>query len=261
MTDTQPAVLRTNRILVALDTSARGRAALKAAIQLALNTSAELQGLFVEDEDLVRLASLPFSREVDFTSAMPRELQSVNMERALHAAGKETQQAFANALQQVNLQWTFRVVRGTVTQASLAAASDVDLVVIGQQGRSPSIMADNFLPTRLANGKQTVVIFDGSPSAVRALEFASSLADPSPLVVLVLANNGDEVGQQCVSWLATHNVRAEVDRALNPSRDVIIDFVKKWPTGVLLINRDSEFISESQIGRLVNEFDCPLILC
>jgi nucleotide-binding universal stress UspA family protein len=261
MTARPSLAIETKRILVALDTSARGQAALQVAIRLALNTSAELQGLFVEDEDLVRLASLPFAREVDFASAAPRELQSVNMEQALHAAGRETQQVFSNALQQVNLHWTFRVVRGTITQTSLAAANDVDLVIIGQQGRSPKVLAANFLPTRPDEKKHAVVIFDGSPSAFRALEFATSLADSAPLMVLVLANNGEEVGQQCVSWLAKHNVRAEVDRALNPSRDAIIDFVNKWPARLLVINRDSEFISDSQIGRLVNEFDCPLVLC
>lgn len=261
MTTNPPNAVETKRILVTLDTSARGQAALKAAIQLALHTSAELEGLFVEDEDLVRLASLPFAREVDFTSAAPRALQLVNMERALRAAAEETQQAFTEALRRVNLHCVFRIERGTVTQASLATAGKVDLVVIGQQGRSPRVMAGNFLRNRPSPQKHAVVIFDGSPSAYRALEFGKSLADSAPLMVLVLANNGDEVGEQCVSWLASHNVRAEVDRALNPSRDAIFDFVKKWPAGLLVINRDSQFLDDAQICRLVDEFDCPLILC
>lgn len=261
MTDMQPAVLRTNRILVSLDTSQRGRAALQAAVRLALSTNAELQGLFIEDEDLVRLASLPFSREIEFASASPRELQSVSMERALRAAAEEAQQAFFSALQQVNLKWTFRIVRGTVTQASLAAAGEVDLLVIGQQGRSPRIMGGDYLPERSGTSKPVVAVFDGSPSAIRTLEFAKSLAEPSPIVVLVLAKNGNDVARQCMSWLKEQNVRAEVDQALNPTNDAIRDFVRKWPPSALLINRDSEFISDAQICSLVNEFECPLILC
>ena len=89
MTDSQPAVFK--RILVSLDTSDRGRAALEAAVRLALSTNAELQGLFVEDEDLVRLASLPFSREIELASASPRELQSINMERSLRVAAERAQ--------------------------------------------------------------------------------------------------------------------------------------------------------------------------
>jgi nucleotide-binding universal stress UspA family protein len=263
MTDKDITVLKTNRILVAFDTSARGRAALKTAVRLALNTSAELQGLFVEDEDLVRLASLPFACEVDFASAASRQLQSVSMERALRAAAEETQNVFSSALRQLNLQWTFRIVRGTVTQQSLAAAADVDLLVIGQQGRSPRIMAGEYLPKRSGRGKRVVAVFDGSPSAFRTLELANVLADAHApaLSVLVLAKNGDAVGQQCMSWLQQRGIRADVDQVLNPSEDALIDGIKKWPPSMLLINRDSQFISDSQICRLVNEFDCPLILC
>ena len=49
------------RILVALDASASGRAALAGAAALAAELQAELLGLFVEDANLLRLASLPFS--------------------------------------------------------------------------------------------------------------------------------------------------------------------------------------------------------
>lgn len=208
MTD---ATIKTNRILVTLDWSARGRAALDAAVQLAMITSAELQGLFVEDEDLVRLASLPFSREVDFASASSQQLHSANMERALRAAAEETQRAFAKALQQRNLQWTFRVVRGTVTQTSLAAAGDVDLLVIGQQGRSPRIISGDYLPKRLTNEKRVVAVFDGTPAAFRAIELANNLAKDAPLLVLVLAKNGNEVASQCKSWLEEKNLRAELE--------------------------------------------------
>ena len=263
MTISDATVVKTNRILVALDTSARGRAALEAALQLALNSSAELQGLFVEDEDLVRLASLPFACEVDFASASSHQMQLVNMERALRAAAEETQNAFAQALQQRNLQWTFRIVRGTVTQTSLAAAGDVDLLVIGQQGRSPRVMAGNYLPLQSAKAKRVVAVFDGSPSAIRTLEFATRLAEKhSPaLSVLVLAKNGDEVAQQCMSWIRQAGIRADVGQLLNPSDDALIDCVRKWPPSMLLINRDSEFIDDTQICRLVNEIDCPLIVC
>ncbi len=61
-----------NRILVAIDTSPHGRAALEAAADLAAASSAELCGLFVEDLNLLRLAGLPFAHEIEFASATPR---------------------------------------------------------------------------------------------------------------------------------------------------------------------------------------------
>ncbi len=257
------AVLETKRILVALDTSARGRAALEAAVRLAAKASAELDGLFVEDEDLLRLASLPFAHEVDLTSALPRQLQLAIMERELHAAAQQAQQAFANALGQLDLKWTFRIVRGTITQASLAAAGDVDLLVIGQQGRSSRGMAGDYPAHRRPGSDRVVAVFDGSPSAFHAIELAHSLAEPSAaqLTVLVLANNGDQRSKECLAWLEEHGIRAEVNQVISTSNAPITDFVGKYRPAILVINRDSESSNDLQIGRLVNEFDCPIILC
>ena len=56
------------RILVALDASAANRTALQTAALLASELQAELQALFVEDINLLRLAELPFAREVVFGS-------------------------------------------------------------------------------------------------------------------------------------------------------------------------------------------------
>jgi hypothetical protein len=83
---------RSDRVVaVAFDTSARGQAALEAAVRLAAATRAQLQGLFVEDEDLLRLAGLPFAREIDCLSASLRQLHAATMERALRTAAIEAQ--------------------------------------------------------------------------------------------------------------------------------------------------------------------------
>ncbi len=70
------------RILVALDASGASLAALDAAARLAATLEAELLGLFVEDEDLLRLAGLPCAREVGFTFTQARRMESADMERA-----------------------------------------------------------------------------------------------------------------------------------------------------------------------------------
>ncbi|MBK7177644.1 MAG: universal stress protein [Chloroflexi bacterium] len=58
--------MKIQRILVALDASPHSLAALEAAIDLAERLDAELQGLFVEDINLLRLAQLPFARELRY---------------------------------------------------------------------------------------------------------------------------------------------------------------------------------------------------
>ena len=57
------------RILLALEAGNGGSAAMEAATHLAAQLNAELHGLFLEDINLIRLAELPFAREIGLTSA------------------------------------------------------------------------------------------------------------------------------------------------------------------------------------------------
>jgi nucleotide-binding universal stress UspA family protein len=263
MSDVTPAAPRTKRILITLDTSARGQAALQAAVQLASSIRAELQGMFVEDEDLVRLAQLPFACEVEFTSAMTRPILASVMERDLKSAAQRTQQAFARVLEQKNLSWTFHVVRGTMAQATFAAAADADMLVIGQQGRALQMSSAGMLPARRSRTSRVVVVFDGSESSFRAIELAHTLADSnqSLLCVLVLDFQDGEHSQRCSTWLKQNGVRADVDVLIDPSEHLILGYVRARLPGALVINRDSKCLNEDQLAEIVNQCDCPVILC
>ena len=51
---------RSERVVVALDSSPQSEKALRAAVELATLLDAELEGLFVEDINLMHLCGLPF---------------------------------------------------------------------------------------------------------------------------------------------------------------------------------------------------------
>lgn len=257
------ASLKTKRILVALDTSACGQAALQAAVLLATSIRAELEGVFVEDEDLVRLAGLPFAREIDVSSASARPLRVADMERELRAVSEKTEKAFARALQQLDLAWKFRTIRGAIFRASLDAAGDADMLVIGQHGRSFRGMAAEYLAQKTARRDRVVAVFDGSNSAYHAIELGDTLAraNSSILHVLVISSDGEEDARKCASWLQQHAIHAQLDRSLSATGDALIQYVKQFTPGVLLINRDSACLNESDVCEIINQFDCPLILC
>ena len=77
---------KVRRIVMALDTASSVLPAIEAAAGLALGLHAELAGLFIEDERLLRFAGLPFAREFGFASARARPLAPAAVERALRAA-------------------------------------------------------------------------------------------------------------------------------------------------------------------------------
>jgi hypothetical protein len=117
------------RIVIGLDAGPRGRAAIEAAARLAARTQAELVCLFVEDVDLLRLAGLPFAREVGYPSAALRPLDVAAMERALRATAQEVQRTLTAIAARAPLNWSFRVARGTVLHELRAAAAGGDIVV------------------------------------------------------------------------------------------------------------------------------------
>jgi hypothetical protein len=117
------------RVIVGLDPLQQSRALLEAAAELAGEMQAELLGLFVENQDLLHFAGLPFAREVGFETATRRALDVGSMERSLRALAKEARQALEAAAKPTRIQWSFRVVRGAPAAELLAAAEESDLVI------------------------------------------------------------------------------------------------------------------------------------
>ncbi|NIV32483.1 MAG: universal stress protein, partial [Anaerolineae bacterium] len=123
--------LTIRRILVALDASPHSLAALEAAVDLAARFEAELAGLFVEDENLLRLADLPFVSEIGVFTATRRRVDGGEMERQIRVQGRRVREIFTVRTRRAQVTWSFRVVRGTVLSEVLSAASEADVLVLG----------------------------------------------------------------------------------------------------------------------------------
>jgi hypothetical protein len=121
--------MKIRRVIVRLDPALRSRALLEAAFDLAGEMQAELLGLFVENQDLLHFAGLPFARELGIESATRRALDVESMERMLRGLAKEARQSLEWAAARTQVQWSFRVVRGAPAAELLAAAEESDFVI------------------------------------------------------------------------------------------------------------------------------------
>jgi nucleotide-binding universal stress UspA family protein len=188
MGDERPFAAR--RILVGVDASAASLDAVAAAAAIAVRLGAELTGLFVEDEDLLRLAALPFGAIVRAPGGERERLDRPAAEAALRAAASHAREALERAAASVHVACTFRVARGRVSREVLAAAESADLVVLGSasHGRRGAVgdtaraaaarAASSVLllarGTRLGGG--VIAVDDGTPAGERALSAARRLA-------------------------------------------------------------------------------------
>lgn len=199
MNDIAEFVIR--RILVALDASTHSLAALEEAAALAAALQAELLGLFVEDINLVRSAGLPFTRQVSYPSGEEERLSSERIDRELKARAELLRKALAAAAGRSHTRWSFRIVRGQVTGEILAAASQMDLVLLGKSGWSParrvgttalSLIAASpgaflLVPQEAPQAGPIAVLYEGSDGGSRrALEASIRLAIAHQAELLVL---------------------------------------------------------------------------
>jgi len=92
--------------------------------RLARQAQAELVGLFIEDDELLRFAALPFAAEVGFPSAARRAVDPAGMERALRAQANALRHALAAVLDPVAHAWSFRVARASPASAVQAALAE-----------------------------------------------------------------------------------------------------------------------------------------
>lgn len=139
-----------------------------AVARLARDLQAELLGLFLQDEALLRFAALPFAAEVGFASAATRAIDPERLERALRVQAASLERAIAAVLDPAALAWSFRVARASPANAVQAALAE---------GYAPALL----IPPRgsLRAERTTVRRPQLSPDVLREL-----LAAARPVLIL-----------------------------------------------------------------------------
>lgn len=121
------------RIWLALDALEHSDAPIGAALGLARLLQAELKALFVERDDLFRLAAFPqsFERRL-FGSSGVREPGSPTdeLEQALRMQAAALQRQLGRAASATGVRWQFETARGRIVPQALDRAGAVDCVVV-----------------------------------------------------------------------------------------------------------------------------------
>lgn len=191
------------RITVALDASPESLAALEISTALAKWMHAEICGIFVEDDNLVRLCDLPFSTEIGAQSATPRYLTEFCITREFQVLEDAMQRRLEETANRYEVPWRFEVRKGPVTEQLLSAAETTAVIGIGRIGRSEkqqqlgssarrllqeassSILISSSQSRTPADNSLTL-LYTGSPAADRALQQATQLAQSSQSALTVI---------------------------------------------------------------------------
>lgn len=266
MNEVAPESTRTDRILVAVDSSPHSIAALKAAVELAALLDVELEALFVEDINLLRLCSLPFSQEIGSYTGRLRRLDNTQIERQLRTLAAVIERTVSQATLRTPVRWHFEVRRGAVVEELLAAAQQATLLSLGRAGRprrkhlgstAQSLMRQSPRPLLILGEEDGLrvpltVVYTGSPAARRAVSLAARLGERGGRPVQVL------------SWQATpgdaEHPEVEARILLGDTPGEFRQVTRRELYEILNTRAGGTLILPSEQSALMSEFSGPAIL-
>lgn len=276
------------RILVALDAATASTELLEEAVDIARRMEAEIEGLFVEDANLMRLAELPFAQELTFPSGLLQQLDLASVERNMRALAAHAREALEGRAQELNVRCSFRVVRGPLKNELSAAAETADLVVLNRVGgaltrhvrlESGAELAamDVPRPVLLLRGRQAAIrsmtlAFDATPGADHALAAAAHLksriratgeADGAGLVVLCLGSTETAARQaekKARSALEQQGIAATFRLCAGAAASDLRGALRSAADVLLILPAELPFLATEAGLRLLTESDGPVLL-
>lgn len=244
------------RILLAL-ASSDDPDALETAAALAEVLRAELEGRFLQDPDLMRIAALPFASEVALNSARARPLAAHRLERELRAQAAEAERLLRNRAGH-RVKWSFTVVQERRPASVFQEEPEADLFVLG---RPPSRLGTR----HMAGTGPLLVLYDGTDNARRALQPAAALAANGhhELLVLLPAADAEAVAalrDECEEVLG-HSKMAVSYLILPPDAPAALDQIARAHRAALLVvGRDHLLRDETALQTLLERAPCPVVV-
>lgn len=197
-------------ILVALDTSPYSTAALLSAAEVAAAFNLELRGIYVEDVNLLNLCGLPFGLEIGSFTAKPRRLEHARMERDFQIQAAMLRKTMADIAGRQRLSWSFKVVRGGVTNELLSAVSTAHMVSLGRVGTTPGKRTGSTAQAIVRNTQRPVIV-QGPQKSLSGPFVVVYLGDESSdnavkLAIQLAKQRGASIA---ISTLAEHRAQAD----------------------------------------------------
>jgi hypothetical protein len=111
------------RVVVSLDAASETSTAIDTAVRLAGRWRVPLHGVFIEDEELIGLAGLPFARQVTLGTGV-EPLTTDHVEDHFRAFAERARRELASAADRHGLRWSFEVGRGPLAPDALGGEDD-----------------------------------------------------------------------------------------------------------------------------------------
>jgi hypothetical protein len=190
------------RVLIVLEASRGDGHALERAAALAMRRQAQLLGLLVEDSELLRIAELPFTREIGALSARTRPLEPTGLRHRMDGHLRAVRRQLRQLAHRQALSWSLEVVRSRLRTAMPETILPSDLLILQRPGARAGSAAHEVAevaelapcpvlvldPETVQRDGSIAVLATPGPAGQRAAAMAAALGTDlgvEPLTVLV----------------------------------------------------------------------------
>ena len=220
----------TRRVAVILGTGGSGQQLLNFLQPLlGKDTEINLQGVFIEDDELQRAVALPFSKELCRLTLSVREIQSARFERTIALQTRTARRAIADLARRMGVSHTFHKVRGSTISLLLETAHSADITVFEPlRIFAASPIAPPVLASRL---KQRIVVAVDDPATLDRL--ISDLLPAAPARILL------SPGSEIQNLIAA----ARAERA-----------------DMLVLGTSEKLLNPESLRLLIEQLHCPICL-
>mgnify|MGYP001819511065 CR=1 FL=1 len=261
------------RITVALDDSMQSSQALQEAAELAASLQAELEGIFIEDINLIHLAELPFTREIRPASMTQEVVNSQRMEQELRSLARQQQKKLELVANEKGIRCSFRIRRGQIKTELMEAVTEADILTLSRPGQvaekftrqsaSLSLQAAAF-PAQQASPSVSV-IFGPAASERKALMAAARLASYLDVGLNILVNGEsdtetDELLHEAMVQLESQKQSVNYLRLPGCQVSDLVKATLSSNSRVLLLNSNNSLVTDGQLWSYLEQVSCPLLI-
>jgi nucleotide-binding universal stress UspA family protein len=265
------------RVVVPLDAASETDTAIDTAARLAARWRVPLHGVFIEDEELICLAGLPFARQATLGAGL-QPLTTDQIEHHFRAFAEQARRQLAEAAERHQVQWSFETVRGPLTRDMLGGEHDFVVAAaasrpIGDHFRIASrswswmtVVARPFLLAKRqweTGGSVLALLRRQDPKSARALEVASQIAGFRGCTLTVSASPGPAGSDDFSAWvsqlLGDRSLSLQTEPAATPPaalRQRIIELDCR----LLVLEADERESQPDELRELVEQLTCDVLI-
>jgi len=278
------------RVVLQLGCGEPSPAALNAAFRFARAFGSEIEGIFVEDRQLLELAAFSFVREVSFSGRQQRPLQRRQVERDLKLAAAAARRHIERMARACQVPMHFAVVRDDPVHAlasACAASGPWNVVALAEPMRPENMLqVQRFFaarpdatglvvvgPKARARKGPTVVVAEEVEHLPAMLRTAERLSMPDEEVILLILGESEEQlavleGQMRLALSAkTGNLRLAIAENSHGEPRVVAETLRRLRAGLVIGRYASRFLSAHHgmsdprgLRVLTAVLECPLLL-